>query len=234
MRSFLNSWDMVLDPTGDVEYLDLTNDFAARVVGVELTHVLSLGRGHSLQWGAEYRHKRFQWFDEGHNYTQNIYSAFLADDWRLGEKVFATLGARYDEHPLVGGHLAPRGGLVYRPGEGQTFRASYGTAYRDPSYMESYWSTEVHAVPGFTQYVHGNLDLESEEIRSYELGYQGMVAEDVLASLTLFRNEVSNLVDYGVVDVYPSPPAPIPGIPREISFLNGDGWRLYGAEFSLE
>jgi len=234
LRAFLNTWNLDVTPLGDVEYLDLTSELDADVVSLELNHVVRPGGGHSLQWGGEYRHKRVAWLFDDENYAQTILSAFLADEWRLSDGVLLSLGARYDDHPLVGGHLAPRGGLVVRPGDGQTLRASYGVAYRDPSYLESYWHTEVAAVPGFPQSVHGSLDLESEQIRSLELGYQGMLGGDALATVALFRNEVHNIIDMDIVENYASPPAPFPGIPSEIAFLNDDNWLMYGAEASLE
>jgi len=234
VQAFRNTWNLDVIPRGDVEYLDLTSELDADVVALEINHVIRPGAGHRLQWGGEVRRKQVAWIFDDTTYTQDIWSAFLADEWRAAEGLLFSLGARYDEHPLVGGHLAPRGGVVFRPGDGQTLRASYGVAYRDPSYLESYWSTEVAAIPGYPQVVHGGLDLESEEIRSLELGYQGMLGRDVLASVSVFRNEVANIIDMDVVDVYASPPAPFAGIPREMAFINDDCWLMRGLELAVE
>jgi len=232
--AFRNTWNLDVIPRGDVEYLDLSSELDADVAALELNHVIRPGGGHRLQWGGEVRRKNVSWVFDDNTYTQNIWSAFLADEWRACEGLLLSLGARYDDHPLVGGHVAPRAGVVFRPGASHTLRASYGVAYRDPSYLESYWSTEVSAIPGYTQFVHGGLDLESEEIRSLEVGYQGMLTPDVLASVVIFRNEVSNIIDMDVVATYPSPPAFMPGIPSEMAFINDDDWVMLGMEYSLE
>jgi len=233
-RLFWNGWSLDVIPSENDDYLDFASHLTAGVLDLELNHVVRPGGGHRLQWGGEIRRKTLSWILGGGDRTQDIVSGFVADEWRANDRLLFSLGLRYDDHPLVGGHLAPRAGVVVRPGGSHSLRASYGVAYRDPTYIESYWWSEVEIIPGYPQTVRGNPDLDSEQLRSLEIGYQGLLNQDVKVGLAVYRNEVRRLIQFDVLDTYDAPPAPISGIPLDIAFLNLDGWLLRGGEATVD
>ncbi|HRX52302.1 MAG TPA: TonB-dependent receptor [Candidatus Krumholzibacteria bacterium] len=234
VRGFWNGWRVGVKPSADQVYLDFSSDLVGDVVNLELCHVVRPGGGHRVQWGGELRRKMMDWVLGDGSIEQTIVSAFVADEWKAGEALRISLGLRYDDHPLVGGHLAPRGGVVVRPGRDHALRASYGVSYRDPTFIESYWLSEVSVIPGYSQTLQGSTGLDSEQLRSLEVGYQGLLRDDLMVGLAAFRNEVRSIIDFTVGSSYPSPPAPLPGIPRVIVFGNTEGWKLLGGEAVLE
>lgn len=73
----------------------------------------------------------------------------------------AQLSLRYDHNQQFGGHTTGNAGLGYRFGNGVALSASYGTAFKAPTFNELYY-------PGF-----GNPDLDPEQSRSGEIGIAG-------------------------------------------------------------
>lgn len=211
----------------------LTRDavLKSRTHDLEVRHSVFVNGGHHLIYGGSYRHQRTSYSQQEGQFKTDTYAGFLHDEWRLNDKLAVSLGARYDNHPLVGGHWSPRGGLVYLPHPEHTLRFTYGKAYRDPAFLETHWWTEVESVPGLTQIIRGDPANDSETIEAFEIGYQGLPAENLLCRLALFRNHMENLIDMGVTSYFP-PPAP-PGIPMEMVFMNMHSWLARGGEFSL-
>ncbi len=142
-------------------------------------------------------------------------------------------GVRFEDHPLSGSRWSPRGGVVFQPAPRHALRASYSKAYRVASYLESYWQQEAAVVLGLTQLLRGSLDIEPEEIDSVELGYQGLLRDELLVNLAVFSNNVNKLIDLEVVAETTSPPAPFDDIPSELAFLNDDDWRARGVEIEI-
>jgi len=229
-RLYVNRLEMDLIPVGisltGASILEShTNDF-------EIRHSFHLTEAHHLIYGGSYRHQRTSYSQQSEAFKTDIYAGFLHDEWHLGDKITISTGARYDHHPLVGGHWAPRGGLVFQPHPDHALRLSYGKAYRDPSFVETNWQVEAELMPGFNQIIRGDKDVNSEILESFEFGYQGMLSDRLLARLALFNNQMENIIDMGVLNYFPSPPAP-PGLPMEIAFQNMHTWNAAGGEFSL-
>jgi vitamin B12 transporter len=73
----------------------------------------------------------------------------------------ALAGARYEDNEQFGSHVTGNLGLARRLGDGTRFIATWGTAFRAPTFDELYF-------PGF-----GNPDLKPETSQSWELGVDG-------------------------------------------------------------
>ncbi len=110
--------------------------------------------------GADYRDDRVdssQDFAEESRYNQAVFGQWLGS-WNPLEMA---LGLRYDDNEAYGEHTTGNANLGYRLSESLKLVASYGTAFKAPTFNELYF-------PGF-----GNPDLEPEESRSGELGLEG-------------------------------------------------------------
>ncbi len=232
-RWFQNSWALHLVPFGE-GYLSGLSYMDSHSQDLEIQHALNLLPGHFLQLGGGYRHKRFRWNREAGPLNQDLYSAFLYDEWRFTESLLLSLGMRWDHHPLVNGHLAPRGGIVWKPNSRHAFRASYGVAHRNPSYLENYLNYEFPGPFGTVSALRGDEQLRAERIDSVEVGYQGMITDDVLGSVAIFHNQVDDLIAMAVESEVPVPPAPIPGIPLDLAFGNNENWTISGGELAAE
>lgn len=108
----------------------------------------------------EYRGNE-NWLDE--NLTRQSLGMYIQDQFATSDKLTMTAGLRFDTYDDVGNDLSPRFAVVYRVKDHQTIKAQYSEAFRPPTFVET--ATQNNPV------VSGNPDIESEHIKSYELGY---------------------------------------------------------------
>jgi vitamin B12 transporter len=90
-------------------------------------------------------------------------------------------GVRHDDNGDFGGHTSPRIGVLTRLGERGRLFASYGEAFRAPSFLELYFP------------FYGNPALEPEVSRSAEIGWSW--DGPARLSLTVYQNRVRNLIE---------------------------------------
>jgi len=105
----------------------------------------------------------------------------------VGARIGLTTGVRVEDNQRFGSFLAYRLGAVYRLAGGTRLRATAGTGFREPSFLENY----------STGYTVGNPDLRPEHSRSWELGIEQWLAGDRLSfSATGFEQRFVDLIDY--------------------------------------
>jgi outer membrane receptor for ferrienterochelin and colicin len=129
--------------------------------------------------GGGYRFKEVDWdwlFDPAIDSTvrsQNHFNVFLQDTLRFEDVLTVVLSGRLDRHPLLSEpQISPRGSILLHPTERQTVRFSGGTAFRAPTFTESYIGVPNGTpVRGITAFGFGNTTLAPERIISLELGY---------------------------------------------------------------
>jgi vitamin B12 transporter len=97
--------------------------------------------------------------------------------------------ARRDDISGLGGHDTGSLAYGYRFAGHWMARASIGTAFHAPSFNDLYWPLDL------VNFYQGNPTLKPEQGRNREIGlsYEG---GGTLASVTLYRNAVSNLIDF--------------------------------------
>ncbi len=102
-------------------------------------------------------------------------------------RVSVTAGARLEDNQRFGTYVTYRAGAAYRLPDGTRVRATAGTGFREPTFIENY--------P--TGYSVGNPDLKPEHSRSWEVGLEHSLAGG-RASLfaTWFDQRFSDLIDY--------------------------------------
>ena len=98
----------------------------------------------------------------------------------------AVLGGRYDHNEQFGDFATYRVAGSAQVASGTRFRASLGTAYREPTFLESYGG-------GF---VKGNPALNPEHAVSADLGLEQQLGERTTISATWFTNSFRDLIDY--------------------------------------
>jgi outer membrane receptor protein involved in Fe transport len=157
---------------------------------------------HAFAAGASARLKRVKWGYLGPLQQEVHAAAFLQDEWRIIKPLALVASYRIDRHPLLdrgqpGYAQSPRVSLVATPFEGQAFRGSFATAFRQPTFLESYMDirTPVPGVNGASVLTQGNRALKPERLISFELGYRGEVGRLGLSwDLALYWNLVTDLV----------------------------------------
>ena len=142
---------------------------------------LTLGRDHLLTLGLDYQ--------EDHVVSSTAYALRSRDDTGTFVQYQGNYGAhelqasvRHDDNAQFGGK--DTGGLAWGYGFGNGMRvfASYGSAFKAPTFNELYYPA------------YGNAMLRPEQSRSAELGLTGGGA--MRWSLSAYRTEVDNLIAY--------------------------------------
>ena len=111
---------------------------------------------------------------------------YLQDQARFGPHRLL-LGAAYTDHETFGGHATWNAEYGLAFGEGSLVTVAAGTAFRAPDATDLYGSG-------------GNPDLDPEESGSVELGWRQAIDERQSFSLTAFRNDIDELIEFVVTD----------------------------------
>lgn len=160
-----------------------------------------LGGTHVLAAGASARLKDIHW-TYLESAKKEIHGAgFIQDEWRPVKPLSLVASYRVDGHPLLnegkpGLAHSPRVSAVVSPDEGHALRASFATAFREPTFMESYLDlrTPIPGVNGSTLLTVGNPSLRPERLTSFEAGYRGEAAHlGISWDLALYWNIVRDL-----------------------------------------
>ncbi|WP_432467421.1 TonB-dependent receptor domain-containing protein [Agarivorans sp. Z349TD_8] len=133
-----------------------------------------------------------------------MYAVYLQDELSLGDKLTLTLGGRYDDHEVFGGHFTPRSYLVYQASNALTLKGGVSKAYKAPQTYQTNPEYQIISCGGGCS-ISGDPDLAAETSVNYELGFEYLQASwDV--SVALYRSEVENLIEaqYAVINGTPS------------------------------
>jgi iron complex outermembrane receptor protein len=191
MNNFVNRSDMI-----DVELLyNTTFDLG----GVQNHFIAGVGyRFKEIEWS---------WLRDGLQ-TQHHGAVFVQDTMSFGHDVDLVLSARGDLHPLLNVQVSPRGSVVIHPAPGNTIRVTGGSAFRSPTFTESYVLVpQGTPYRGVTAFGSGNPSLNPERIVSVELGYMNQSTDYfslefnayynfVFDQITLTQNQIFRLTDY--------------------------------------
>ncbi|MEW6102825.1 MAG: TonB-dependent receptor [bacterium] len=161
--------------------------------------------------------------DRGKKYKadQTINSFFIQDEMNFAPFTFV-LGTRLDKHDKWGREVNPKASLLYKVIDDLKLRASVGTGFKAPPLVRLYadgWRMGPYLV-------HANPDLKPEDSIGYQVGAEYKFSEKLLTELSLFRNELKNLMSYRIVKK-PSPP------PYDMYWENVDKARTQGIELNL-
>ncbi len=121
-----------------------------------------------------------------HNHRSSQ-SLFVEDRWSHetghASRIELSAGARYDHFSTFGSQTSPRFALAFIEG-GNKWRIAYGQGFRAPSVGELYFPFS------------GNPNLQAEQSRSVELGYDVSIGSGGLFSVTLFRSRFRDLIAF--------------------------------------
>lgn len=127
---------------------------------------------------------------------QTLLAFFAQDEVTLSENLYLTVGLRNDDHDTFGNAATGRAALAWvaQP-KRLKFRASYGTAFRSPSFLDLY---------GTSAYYVGNPRLDPEEAKGWDAGVDLTLPDNRgLLAVTWFDTRFENLINYDFM-VFPS------------------------------
>jgi iron complex outermembrane receptor protein len=198
--------------TGGIPQSQNTDVNRSDMIDVELMYNTNfdLGAVHNhLIAGVGYRFKQidWNWLRDGLQ-TQNHGAVFIQDTLAFSDDVSLVLSVRGDLHPLLNVQVSPRGSLVIHPARGNTLRLAVGSAFRSPTFTESYVLVpQGTPFRGVTAFGSGNPSMNPERIVSGEIGYMNQMTDYftlefnayynlVFDLITLTQNQIFRLTDY--------------------------------------
>lgn len=174
-----------------------------------------LGGAHALAAGVSTRLKNIKWTYVGPTKQELHGAGFLQEEWRPLEALSLLASYRVDGHPLLdngkpGFAHSPRFSMVVKPGEGHALRFSFATAFRAPTFLESYLNLRipVSGINGASILTEGNMALRPERLTSFEVGYRGEAARlGISWDLALYWNTVKDMIGFSAVTAIDAPRA---------------------------
>ena len=170
----------------------------------ELRNVYTGFSQHQIVSGATYRFEeiknRHLWADDIYQpdnwilpTDRNIWPVYINNKYQITQEIQATVAGRYDNYSDFGGSFNPRLGLSWQLTPKYKIKMQYGTAFRAPDFASQYSTSNPLAQP------NPDLDLDPEEITTYEVGFVAHFNQRFLIQTTIFRSEVEDLVGTGAV-----------------------------------
>ena len=164
----------------------------ASVRGIDWKTVFDLPANNTLIGGVEYRKERAKVVSEslfgesGFDAEIDVAAVYLHDRIEVADGVVFTAGGRYNDHSTYGGKATFRVTGSAELGRAARLHGSVGSAFRAPSLNELFFP------------IFGNLTLEPEESVGIDFGIELDGLDKVLVDVTYFRNDIDQLIDFGL------------------------------------
>jgi len=111
---------------------------------------------------------------------------FVSYETKIGANTLAA-SVRQDDNEQFGKHTTGNVAVGHQLDNGVKLRASYGTAFKAPTFNDLYWPNDGS--------FSGNADLNPEESKTAELGVSGQLEQGNWA-VNVFDTRVDNLISY--------------------------------------
>lgn len=111
---------------------------------------------------------------------------YLQDEWQLAKDLSLTGGVRHDRYSDFGATTNPRLALVWKASYELTAKLLYGSAFRAPSFNESYSINNP--------VLRGNPKIQPETIKTLEAALNWQMRPDSQLSLNLFQYKMKDII----------------------------------------
>ena len=132
-------------------------------------------------------------FRDGAVQPHRQWAVFGEDHWGLRYDLTLTLGARYDDHNMFGGHVSPRVYLNWQAADAWTIKGGVSTGYIAPKPNDLYAGITGFGRQGVIPFV-GTPDLQPETSLNYEVAAYYDNMEGIGVNITLFHNEFQDKI----------------------------------------
>ncbi|WP_018604450.1 TonB-dependent vitamin B12 receptor [Uliginosibacterium gangwonense] len=196
--------------------LDATNNYKDEVFSSRIDtrrtqanwqHEITLTKGHQLVGGLDWQYDKVisdTAYEHDSRTNKAAFAQYLADIGAFNLQ----LAGRHDRNEQFGHHNTGSAALGYTVSPALHLRASYGTAFKAPTFNDLYWPDA------------GNPNLQPEKSRSSEIGASGKQGNFEWQA-SAYRTNVSNLIDWA-----PISPGSWTWIPSNISKAQITGLEL--------
>lgn len=167
------------------EWLD-SDLFASKNIGA---HLLTVGMEHRWQFTQQQRNFDVAptpsvYLDDNHHSLVQGY--YLQDEYHILPNLILNAGLRADIYDSFGTSANPRVALVWKPHHNTVLRLGYGEAFRAPNAYELYYDDSSTA--------KANPNLKPEKLRSFELGWDQFIGNNIQTTVTGFYTRISGLL----------------------------------------
>lgn len=122
--------------------------------------------------------------------------AYLQMEWTVLNNIDLLPGVRWEQHSAYGNHINPSMNAKWSPSDRFSIRGSASRGFRAPSIKELYFIFD-HSAAGYIVYGGGN-QLNPETSNNYSITAELNYDRRGLHRLTYFRNDLNNLIDFGL------------------------------------
>jgi iron complex outermembrane recepter protein len=236
-RAFWNHDETLLD-----QFVALGNGHLhSDTYDVELDHSLELPGRHAVVVGSHFRSNtaRSSVLPPG-PYTQNLWALYAEDRWEFSRRWLLMASGRLDSHPFIPVTFSPRASLLFLPVKDQVFRASAGSAFRNPTLLENAIQSTL-VVPNSSSVTNppfttiqsttlGNPDLAPERIDTVEIGHQGRFGflETNITGFHYILKQIIRGSDPQITGMTP------PTLALNSTFINSGEIRAWGGETGIK
>lgn len=155
-----------------------------------------------LRVGGAYRYKDVAWTYLDQPRFEHHYALFLHDELTIARPISLVADYRVDWVPyLERFQQSPRGAVLVHPTKRSTIRGSVATAFRKPTFLESYLRLPIQLpVTGAGQFSEGvrrddpGFIVNAERIISAEIGYLNQQSDVLSFDTALYFNRISGLI----------------------------------------
>ena len=162
-----------------------------------------------LLFGSNLITTSYQFWNERAYDDIDCHGLVIHDEISL-DPFIVTLGLRVDNHSRYDEYYSPSAGLLYKITDDLKLRGSVGKGIRYNSYAAGYYSDEWSYSKG--KWYHRPPGLDPECLTSYELGGEYRILDNLLATISLFRDDVEDkvqTVDTGTIITRDGTTAPL-------------------------
>ncbi|MCK4342478.1 MAG: TonB-dependent receptor [Phycisphaerae bacterium] len=204
-------------------------DYRYQQFALQFSHTFKPSKTHTLSWGID---SRLDLIDGTNGdppamrtpyVTSGAIGVYLQDEWRFAERWQLNLGGRIDYDAYGGFEPSARAALSYRLNDNTAFYGAVSRAFQMSPAAGRHGDMELFGGLGW---LHSPLDLDSQTLIAYELGYRGRYFDRLEVNLNLFWNEYADVITF----------SPRLGPPRllRIEYDNNGSATVYGAELDAK
>jgi len=183
-------------------------------LGVELNHLLRLGKEIRAVWGGELRQDRFRgndWVNSGETFTNNSQRLFFNGEWSPAERWAINVGDMAEKSDYMDMKHSPRLTVNWDVAKRHYIRVGYSRAWRSPTFIESEFDYSLVLIPDTAldfQLFLNNEELRPERIDVKEIAFGGSLkSRGITYELRLFQEDMEDILvisndpalDYSVV-----------------------------------
>lgn len=162
------------------------NQHVSTQLAGELVSRIRLSPALSLALGGEAGRDRLESGSLGDR-EEERWALFGEGAYTTGGGVDLSAGLRLDDHDRWGDFRSPSAAIAIPVDEDLRLRASWGKAFRGPSWTERHYSDPAH---------EASPDLRPEESEAWEVGFQWVDDGDFRLDAAMFRRTSRNLIDW--------------------------------------